>query len=173
MIVKMKENEYWWCGCISKGYEMPFDSNTDITINLEGNSSEEDQFAPIMLSSLGRYIWSENSFLLTVKNGEIDIDQTPANLDDGEAKELFAGMLTELADNGAAPEHQKEALFEKALYQVCCKGAIKGGDKNNEEAIKALLTELFAHPEITYCPHGRPVAFRMSKAAMERRFGRT
>ena len=108
-----------------------------------------------------------------IENGEIDIDQTPANLDDNEAKELFAGMLAELADNGAAPEHQKEALFERALYQVCCKGAIKGGDKNDEEAIKALLTELFAHPEITYCPHGRPVAFRMSKAAMERRFGRT
>ncbi len=108
-----------------------------------------------------------------LSGGEIDIDQTPANLDDSEAKELFAGMLSELADNGAAPEHQKEALFERALYQVCCKGAIKGGDKNGEEAIKALLTELFSHPEITYCPHGRPVAFRMSRAAMERRFGRT
>ncbi len=108
-----------------------------------------------------------------LSGGEIDIDQTPANLDDNEAKELFAGMLAELADNGAAPEHQKEALFERALYQVCCKGAIKGGDKNDEEAIKALLAELFAHPEITYCPHGRPVAFRMSRAAMERRFGRT
>ena len=107
------------------------------------------------------------------ENGEIEIDQTPANLDDSEAKELFAGMLSELADNGANPEHQREALFERALYQVCCKGAIKGGDKNDEEAIKALLRELFAHPEITYCPHGRPVAFRMSKAAMERRFGRT
>ena len=59
------------------------------------------------------------------------------------------------------------------MYQVCCKGAIKGGDKNDEEAIQALLTELFSHPEITYCPHGRPVAFRMSRAAMERRFGRT
>ena len=112
-------------------------------------------------------------FGFELSDGEIDIDQTPANLDDGEAKELFAGMLAELADNGAAPEHQKEALFERALYQVCCKGAIKGGDKNDEEAIKALLTELFAHPEITYCPHGRPVAFRMSRAAMERRFGRT
>lgn len=108
-----------------------------------------------------------------LSGGEIDIDQTPANLDDNEAKELFAGMLSELANNGAAPEHQKEALFERALYQVCCKGAIKGGDKNDEEAIKALLAELFAHPEITYCPHGRPVAFRMSRAAMERRFGRT
>lgn len=112
-------------------------------------------------------------FGFEINGGEIDIDQTPANLDDGEAKELFAGMLSELADNGAAPAHQKEALFERALYQVCCKGAIKGGDKNDEEAIKALLRDLFSHPEITYCPHGRPVAFRMSRAAMERRFGRT
>lgn len=105
--------------------------------------------------------------------GSIDITQTPANLDDKEAKDLFAGMLAELSDNGAAPEHQKEALFERALYQVCCKGAIKGGDKNDEASLKALVSELLSHPEITYCPHGRPVAFRMSRSAMERRFGRT
>ena len=74
MIIKMKENEYWWCGCISKGYEMPFDVNTDITINLNGNSREDDQFAPIMLSSLGRYIWSEDRFTVTVKNSEMEFE---------------------------------------------------------------------------------------------------
>ena len=103
----------------------------------------------------------------------IDITQTPANISDDEAKDLFIGMLSELCENGAAPEIQKQTLFERALYQVCCKGAIKGGDKNDEDALLALIAELYEHPEVTYCPHGRPVAFKMTKAAMERRFGRT
>ncbi len=103
----------------------------------------------------------------------IDVTQTPANLSDTEAKDLFMGMLSELCENGAAPQLQKQAMFERALYQVCCKGAIKGGDKNGEEALVALIAQLYEHPEVTYCPHGRPVAFKMTKAAMERRFGRT
>ena len=103
----------------------------------------------------------------------IDITETPANISDDEAKDLFIGMLSELSENGAAPAHQKQALFERALYQVCCKGAIKGGDKNDEQALVKLIAELYEHPEITYCPHGRPVAFKMTKAALERRFGRT
>jgi len=103
----------------------------------------------------------------------IDITQTPANVSDDEAKDLFIGMLSQLCENGAAPGIQKQTLFERALYQVCCKGAIKGGDKNDENALLALIAELYEHPEVTYCPHGRPVAFKMTKAAMERRFGRT
>ena len=103
----------------------------------------------------------------------MDITRTPAFLDDGEAGELFSAMLSELADNGAAPGLAKQTLFERALYQISCKGAIKGGDKNDEEALKRLIAELYRRPDITYCPHGRPVAFRMTKAALERRFGRT
>ncbi len=106
-------------------------------------------------------------------DGGMDITQTPSNISDGEAKALFIGMLSELCEHGAAPEYQKQAMFERALYQVCCKGAIKGGDKNDEKALTALISELYEHPEVTYCPHGRPVAFKMTKAAMERRFGRT
>ena len=105
--------------------------------------------------------------------GIVNITQTPSSLDDDEAEELFVGMLSELAENGAAPGIAKQTLFERALYQASCKGAVKGGEKNDREALEALIRELFAHPEITYCPHGRPVAFRMARAAIERRFGRT
>ena len=105
--------------------------------------------------------------------GVVNITQTPSGLDDDEAEELFVGMLSELAENGAAPGIAKQTLFERALYQASCKGARKGGDKNDPAALEALVRELYAHPEITYCPHGRPVAFRMAKAAIERRFGRT
>ena len=105
--------------------------------------------------------------------GIVNITQTPSGLDDDEAEELFAGMLSELAENGAAPGLAKQTRCERGLYQASCKGAVTGGEKNDRETLEALIRELFAHPEITYCPHGRPVAFRMARAAIERRFGRT
>ena len=107
------------------------------------------------------------------EDGHAEITQTPSNLDDREAEDLFVGMLAELSETGAEPGIAKQTLFERALYQVSCKGAIKGGDKNDREALEALIRDIFAHPDVTYCPHGRPVAFRMAKAAIERRFGRT
>ena len=102
-----------------------------------------------------------------------NITQCPAGIADDRAKELFVEMLAQLVETGADPTIPENALFEKALYQVSCKGAVKGGDKNDEEALIALVDELFSHPDVTYCPHGRPVAFRMTKAAIEHRFGRT
>ena len=66
--IKMLDNEFWWFGSVNVGHEMPFDLNTDITVDLDGGR-ENDQFAPLMLSSKGRYIWSEKSFSVTVKNG--------------------------------------------------------------------------------------------------------
>lgn len=83
MIIKIKENEYWWCGCINKGFQMPFDKKSDIALSLNGNSREDDQFAPVMLSSLGRYIWSENSFDLIVKNGEMNFEGGEIELCEG------------------------------------------------------------------------------------------
>ena len=102
-----------------------------------------------------------------------EITLTPADLSDREASELFVYMLGSLAVGTESPGLSREALFERALYQASCKAAIKGGDKNDEEALKALVKRLLETPSVTYCPHGRPVAFKMSKAAMERRFGRT
>ena len=102
-----------------------------------------------------------------------EITLTPADLSDREASELFVYMLGSLAAGTESPGLSREALFERALYQASCKAAIKGGDKNDEEALKALVKRLLETPSVTYCPHGRPVAFKMSKAAMERRFGRT
>ena len=63
--IKMLDNEFWWFGSVNVGHEMPFDLNTDITVDLDGGR-ENDQFAPLMLSSKGRYIWSEKSFSVYV-----------------------------------------------------------------------------------------------------------
>lgn len=68
----IKENEYWWAGCVNLGHEMPYSTNTKSSFDLNGGR-ENDQFAPLMVSSKGRYLWSEKSFSANIENGIIDL----------------------------------------------------------------------------------------------------
>lgn len=52
-------NEYWWGGVVNAGTEMPFRAGAkyDLRGDTYGN-----QAAPLLVSSAGRYIWSEEPF---------------------------------------------------------------------------------------------------------------
>ena len=69
---KMLENEYWWGGTSEDGLNAPFDSNTEISHDFRTDAS--NQTMPMYLSSLGRCIWSENPFKVTVNKGEFEIE---------------------------------------------------------------------------------------------------
>lgn len=75
MKVKILENEYWWAGIINRGDEMPYtvDSEAEFNINA-GKERDNDQFMPLLVSSLGRYIWSEEAFRGVVEKGEIKLE---------------------------------------------------------------------------------------------------
>jgi len=59
--IVLQNNEMWWCGIISHGQLMPFSSTTNYSNDLLGNN-EGNQVQPLLLSSKGRYIWSEEPF---------------------------------------------------------------------------------------------------------------
>lgn len=101
------------------------------------------------------------------------VSEIPSNLTEGAALDLFISILSELASGTGNAMLSRDMLYEKALYQSSCKAAIKAGDVNSKEELQALVDRLMACPEITHCPHGRPVAFIMTKSSVERRFGRT
>lgn len=67
----------------------------------------------------------------------------------------------------------KEILFEKALYQASCKAAIKAGRVYTHEQIKLIVDKLMQLPDITVCPHGRPVAMIVEKGRLDRQFERS
>ena len=62
------DNEYWWGGIVSAGWRMPFDSHSEEMFD-PCAGRENDQFAPLFVSSKGRYIWSERPFTLSVSGG--------------------------------------------------------------------------------------------------------
>ncbi|MBQ2377577.1 MAG: glycoside hydrolase [Clostridia bacterium] len=75
MQIKMLEGEYWWAGAVSHGHKMPFNetSDSDASMFTGAKYCGCDQFAPIMVSSKGRYFWSEKPFEVKVKDGVIDV----------------------------------------------------------------------------------------------------
>ena len=72
LTVQMLENEYWWAGYVSRGHEMPYHKASVCSFDLNGEEGN-DQFMPLMLSSKGRYIWSEDPFRADIAGGTITL----------------------------------------------------------------------------------------------------
>ncbi len=63
-------------------------------------------------------------------------------------------------------------LLDRMLQTMACRAAIKAGQRLTQEEIRDLMQQ---RPRVTdshHCPHGRPTAMRISRAALDRQFGR-
>ncbi len=101
-----------------------------------------------------------------------EISAVPIELDLASAKDVFETIAERVASGTGSAQITRDTLFEKALYQASCKAAIKIGREYGEEHIKWICGKLLMLDDIKVCPHGRPVAFEMSKSAIERQFKR-
>ena len=71
--IAVEDGEKWWVGVISESHRMPFDrSSGPFEIDLLGNTAG-NQVQPLLLSTKGRYVWSEEPFRLTVRDGTIRV----------------------------------------------------------------------------------------------------
>lgn len=112
-------------------------------------------------------------FLFEISGRNMVIRAVPQDMGIADAKELLQTLVSEAADNPAALETKKRTVFERALYQTSCKAAIKAGRHYDDVHIRWICENLLRYDCIKYCPHGRPVAFELTKGEMDRRFGRT
>ena len=108
-------------------------------------------------------------------NGKYTVSVTA--IPEGITTEAVSDMLAVIADriksNTGSAKLTRDIIFEKALYQASCKAAIKAGREYPEGHIKWLVDKLMEIPDITVCPHGRPVAMELSKKALDGQFERT
>ena len=98
--------------------------------------------------------------------GAVLVREIPADLD---AEDVTA-TLEEIAGklrSGRSPAERRESL----LHTMACKAAIKGGWKSGPEELRALVAKVQSG-EVRYCPHGRPVAVKLTRYEMEKMFGR-
>jgi len=62
--------------------------------------------------------------------------------------------------------------ISSALYTMACKAAVKGYDQLQREEVDQLISSLTAAERNTHCPHGRPVAVKITRYEIEKWFKR-
>ncbi len=62
--------------------------------------------------------------------------------------------------------------LEEFYHTVACRAAIKAHDKTPVPSLEQLITLLIEDGDAQHCPHGRPVAIRMRRQEIEKKFGR-
>lgn len=82
-------------------------------------------------------------------------------------------IISEIATNMIAGRRDlTPEVLDRLYFSIACRSAIKGGDKNHIIELEEIVKALQNHPEITHCPHGRPVVVRLGKYEIEKMFGR-
>lgn len=111
-------------------------------------------------------------FELSIGQGHININAIPDAISTQNAEALLEEMLDDILKGKGNPELTEKLRRERALYQVACKAAIKGGRVYDASIIDWLVGRILALPDIIVCPHGRPIAFRLTKTELDRQFDR-
>jgi alpha-glucosidase (family GH31 glycosyl hydrolase) len=70
--IQIEAGEKWFGGTVDDGHVMPFQNG--YSFNLYGNNNG-NQSAPLLLSTKGRYIWSDQPFEFTIQGDHLIIDK--------------------------------------------------------------------------------------------------
>ena len=100
-------------------------------------------------------------------DGTILVREIPADIRTGDAVSTLEELAQKLLLGRIDPEGVRDELF----HTMACKSAIKAGMITDEKELAALV-EKVQSGEIKYCPHGRPVAVKMTKYEVEKMFKR-
>jgi DNA mismatch repair protein MutL len=99
------------------------------------------------------------------------IDALPPRIKTLAVEEFVRGVVADLEVGGAGTRKDRK-LSEEVIAKTVCRHAIKANDRLTEQEGVRLLADLLAC-ELPYtCPHGRPTMILLSKAELERKFGR-
>ncbi len=142
-----------------------------IPVEIEAASREALLDAPELVMRLG--------FEVEPFDGNtIAIRAVPELLAERDPAGLVRGLAEELRESGgaAAALRAGSRILDTADHlfaTMACHAARRAGDVLVDAEQRAILEALDAIPWAPTCPHGRPVAVRMSLGEIERRFGRS
>jgi DNA mismatch repair protein MutL len=85
-----------------------------------------------------------------------------------------APLLRDLADELAEMDEQTvlSARLDAIIARMACHGSIRAGRKLGQAEMSALLRQMEDTPRAATCSHGRPTVLKLSKADIEKMFGR-
>ena len=154
---------------------------------LKANMNNAEHYEQMLMLPLERMILSSEAqileqyrveiestgFSFTTGRCSVSITAIPDGISTEAAADMIAEMAGRLLDDTGNADITKDTAFEKALYQASCKAAIKAGREYPEGNSAAIVAELMRIPDITFCPHGRPVALEMTKHMLDHQFERS
>ena len=111
-------------------------------------------------------------FTYTCQRFTVRVESIPSGIAIEAVPDMMAAIAEQLKSGVDTAKLTRDILFEKALYQASCKAAIKAGRDYPTEHIAWLVDKLMELPDVTFCPHGRPVAMEMKKRNIDHQFER-
>ncbi len=111
-------------------------------------------------------------FEFDVLDGYANICSIPSSIGSMEAESLFVKMIDEIIEGKGNPEITEKIRREQALYQIACKAAIKGGRIYDRSVSEWIVKKVLELPDVIVCPHGRPIAYKLTKSELDRQFDR-
>lgn len=101
-------------------------------------------------------------------NGTVVVRTVPTLLIGADTESAVTEAAASLAEKGLV---EIEAL-DRIYHTVACKAAIKAGSKTTPAELLLLAKRALESDDVRYCPHGRPVAFEITRHELEKQFGR-
>jgi DNA mismatch repair protein MutL len=107
--------------------------------------------------------------------GSVLLRAVPALLGTPDPAALLRDLAEELATDDLATVGEAAALtgrLDAVIARMACHGSIRAGRRLNASEMDHLLRSMEATPRAATCSHGRPTYLKLSRAEIERMFGR-
>ncbi len=112
-------------------------------------------------------------FAFTVGRYAINVSEIPEGISTDAVRDMLTVMAERVRASTGTASLTRDLVFEKALYQASCKAAIKAGREYPREYVQWIVDKLMELPDITVCPHGRPVAIELTRKNLNYQFERS
>lgn len=115
---------------------------------------------------------SDMGFDFSIEDKGVILRGVPCDFELSEGRTFFFSLITSLTESEGGLYADGQNYFERALYQSACKASVKAGIKYDDAHVRWICDNFFRYDCIRRCPHGRPVAYEMTKRELDTRFGR-
>lgn len=134
------EGEKWWGAVLMDGDKQPF---VDFPLFSLAGECHDGQTVPLLVSSKGRYVWSDEPFTFSFQEGVLMVDRTVEVVNAGSTlKDAYlAASAAHFPFDGTLPP---EEMFTKPQFNNWIESAVFGiNQKNAEDYVRAIAANGF------------------------------
>jgi DNA mismatch repair protein MutL len=102
--------------------------------------------------------------------GTLLLEAYPAILAHADHERILRDAAESLGSSGQRPTRRD--ILDSLLHLMACKAAVKAGQRLKPEEMESLLAQRHLIDDAHHCPHGRPTALVLTRAELDRQFGR-